>query len=105
MSPYEIYIIYMEWGSGGKVRPVLVFIVDESTVDIYQITSQYESKSEEIKALYFEINDWAQAGLGKPSYVDTGTLITLSMDTFKGKRPVGRLTDTDKQRLFEFFND
>ena len=105
MSPYEIYIIYMAWGSGGKVRPVLAFIVDESTVDIYQITSQYESKSKEIQALYFKINDWAQAGLEKPSYVDTGTLITLSIDTFKGKTPVGRLTDTDKQRLFEFFND
>ena len=102
MSPYEIYIVYMSWGIDGKVRPVLVFIVDESTVDIYPITTQYESKSEEVKALYFKITDWMQAGLDKQSYVDTGTLVSLPIDAFKGKAPVGRLSDDDKQRLFEF---
>jgi len=104
MSPYEIYVIHMAWGSGGKIRPVLAFIVNESTIDIYQITSQYESKSEEIKALYFKISDWTQAGLSKESYVDTGTLITLPIDAFEGKTPVGRLTDADKQRLLEFLS-
>ena len=102
MSPYEIYIIHMAWGNSGKVRPVLTFIVDENTVDIYQVTSQYESKSEEIRALYFKISDWALAGLDKQSYVDTGTLITLPTNAFKAKAPVGRLTDADKQRLLEF---
>ena len=102
MSPYEIYIIHMAWGSGGKTRPVLAFIADENAADIYQITTQYEGKSEEIKALYFKIIDWVQAGLDKQSYVDTGTLITLPMNAFKGKTPIGRLTDADKQRLLEF---
>lgn len=50
----------------------------------------------------FDINDWAQTGLDMQSYVDTGTLITLSMATFKGKTPIGRLTETDKKRLLEF---
>ena len=102
MSPYEIYIINMAWGSGGKTRPVLAFIIDKNTADIYQITTQYESKSEEIKALYFKIIDWAQAGLDKQSYVDTGTLITLPTNAFKGKSPIGSLTDADKHRLLEF---
>jgi len=102
MSPYEIYIIHMVWGSGGKIRPVLAFIVGEITVDIYPITTQYENKSGKIKALYFKINDWMHAGLDRVSYVDTGTLITLPIDSLKGKTPVGRLTDADKQRLFEF---
>jgi len=104
MSLYEIYIIHLSWGSGGKVRPVLAFIVDEETVDIYQITTKYEGKNAEIKALYFKIIDWAQAGLDRESYVDTGTLITLPMDAFNGKTPVGRLTNADRQRLFEFLN-
>jgi hypothetical protein len=103
MLPHEIYIIRMAWGSDGKTRPVLVFVADENTIDIYKITTQYKSKSEEIKALYFKIIDWAQAGLVQQSYIDTGTLITLPMDAFKGKTPIGRLTDTDKQRLLEFF--
>ena len=71
-------------------------------LSIYQITTQYESKSEEIKALYSEIIDWALAGLDKQSYVDTGTLITLPIKAFEGKTPTGRLTDADKQRLFDF---
>ena len=104
MSPYEIYIVHLSWGSGGKARPVLAFIIDENTVDIYQITTQYEGKSEEVKALYFKIIDWAQAGLDKQSYVDTSTLITLPINAFKGKMLIGRLTDADKQRLFDFFS-
>jgi len=92
-------------GSGGKTRPVLAFCIDENTVDIYKITTQYESKSEDIKALYFKIIDWKQAGLDKQSYVDTGTLITLPTNAFKGRAPIGRISDADKRRLFEFFNN
>jgi len=102
MKPFDIFITYMSWDGGGKDRPVLVFVVDGSSVDIYQITTQYENKSKEIQDMYFKINDWKQAGLDKQSYVDTGILITLSFDTFKGKKPIGKLTENDKQRLLEF---
>ena len=105
MKPFDIFITYMSWGDGGKDRPVLAFIVDENSVDIYQITTRYESKSKEIQALYFKINDWAQAGLDKQSYVDTGTLITLSAETFKNKAPIGELTENDKRRLFAFLDN
>ena len=105
MSPYDLYIIHMAWGSDGKTRPVLVFIVDDNTVRVYQVTTQYENKSEEIKALYFKIVDWAQAGLDKQSYVDIGTLITLPINAFKGKTPTGRLSDADKLRLLEFLSN
>lgn len=57
MRPNEIYIIHLSWGSDGKVRPVLAFRVSDTTVDIYQITTQYEKKSKEIKVQYFAIND------------------------------------------------
>jgi hypothetical protein len=102
MKPFEIYIIHMEWGSGGKTRPVLAFIVKRNCVDIYRITTQYENKSGKIKDMYFKINDWKQTGLKKQSYVDTGTLITLSLETFKDRKPLGKLTENDKQRLLEF---
>ena len=105
MKPFDIFITYMSWGSGGKNRPVLAFIVDENSVDIYRITTRHESKSKEIQALYFKINDWAQAGLDKQSYVDTGTLITLSTAAFKNKSPIGELTGNDKRRLLEFLDN
>ena len=105
MKPFDIFITYMSWGSGGKDRPVLAFILGDSTVDILLITTQYESKSKEIQALYFKIDDWMQTGLEKQSYVDTGTLITLSSDMLKEKAQIGRLTENDKRRLLEFLDN
>jgi len=102
MKPFDIFVTYMEWDGGGKTRPVLAFILGDYTVDVYQITSKYEGKSDAVRAQYFKINDWAQAGLVTQSYIDTGTLITLSMATFKDKAPIGELSAEDKQRLLEF---
>lgn len=104
MTPSDIFIAYMSWDGGGKDRPVLVFVVNADTVNVYQITTKYEDKSENIRSQYFKINDWAQAGLNQQSYVDTGTLIELSMTAFKSKTPIGELTENDKLRLLEFFN-
>ena len=39
------------------------------------------------------------------SYIDTGTLITLAMETFKNKSPIGKLTENDKQRFLKFLNN
>ena len=89
-------------GNNGKSRPVLAFIIDSNTVDVYQITTQYANKSEIVRAQYFKIDDWVQSGLDRQSYVDTGTLITLSLSTFKNKKPIGILTESDKQKLLEF---
>ena len=102
MKPLDIFIAYISWGEGGKNRPVLVFVMDSDTVDVYRITTKYNDKSEAIKAQYFKINDWAQAGLNTPSYVDTGTLITLTIAIFKNKAPLGALSTEDKLRLLEF---
>ena len=102
MKPFDIFIAYMSWDGGGKDRPVLAFIVGDDTVDVYQITTKYEDKSENIQAQYFKFNYWVQAGLDKPSYIDTGTLIDLSTSAFNGKKPIGKLTEGDKLRLLEF---
>jgi hypothetical protein len=105
MKPFDIFIAYISWGESGKNRPVLAFILSEDTVDVYKITTKYDSKSETIRANYFKINDWTQAGLGAQSYVDLGTLITLEMATFEGKTPIGNLTESDKQRFLDFLDN
>jgi hypothetical protein len=104
MKQFDLFIAFISWNEGGKDRPVLAFIIDKNNVDVYQITTQYESKSKEVQALYFKISDWKKSGLTKQSYVDTGTLITLSIDTFKGKTPIGELSENDKQRFLEFLS-
>ena len=102
MKPFDIFIAHISWGSDGKNRPVLAFILGDNTADVFKITTKFEDKSEAVRAQYFKINDWVQAGLDKQSYVDTGTLISLSTAALRNKTPIGKLTEHDKLRFLEF---
>ncbi|MDR2921817.1 MAG: hypothetical protein LBU85_00565 [Treponema sp.] len=102
MKPFELFITYISWGSGGKTRPVLVLLLNEDTISVYPVTTQYENKSEAVKARYFKINDWQQTGLDRQSYIDTGILLNLPISVIKNKKPIGKLTITDKKRLLDF---
>jgi len=102
VQPFDLFITHLSWGEGGKYRPVLVYVIDKDEVGIYQITTQYGSKSEHIRAKFFEIKDWAEAGLDRLSYVDTGTLIDIPLVQLDDKTVIGKLTDADKQRFLEF---
>ena len=83
---------------------MLSFVLGDDSVDVYQITTKYESKSDAVRAQCFKITDWAQAGLDAQSYVDTGTLISQSKAVFNNKTPIGELTENDKLRFLEFLN-
>ncbi|GHU89718.1 MazF family toxin-antitoxin system [Clostridia bacterium] len=102
MNPFELYIAYVAWEAGGKRRPVLIFSNTEDGVRAFGITSQYESKSAAIRAKYFKINDWQQAGLDKQSYVDTIRLIKLQQDVVDNATAIGQLTKADRKLLVEF---
>jgi len=111
MEPFELFIAYISWassvstGNEGKNRPVLVLMLSENTISVYPITTQYENKSEAIKARYFKINDWQQTGLDRQSYIDTGILLSLPISVIKNKKPIGRLTIEDKKRLLAFLQN
>ena len=102
MRPFDIFISYISWEAGGKLRPVLVYEMNASFVRIYPITTQFNNKSEAIKKKYFKVNYWVQAGLDKQSYVDTGTKLKLPLSMLDNITPIGRLTEADKRRLIEF---
>jgi len=104
MRPFEIFITYISWGSGGKNRPVLVLMSNGNSVSVYPITTQYENKNKTIRARYFKMDDWIQAGLAKQSYIDTGTLIKVPLAAISNRNPIGRLTVADKQRLLVFIS-
>ena len=104
MRPFEIFITCISWGSGSKKRPVLVLLINDNSILVYPITTQYENKSKTIQAQYFKINEWAQAGLARQSYIDTGTLIKLPLSVIRSKKPIGQLTLADKQKLLEFLS-
>ena len=104
MNIFDIFIAYVSWGDGGKRRPVLILSGDTENVTVFNITTHYESKSEAIRAKYFIINDWQQAGLDRQSYVDTNGTITLPSSSIDSKNPIGKLSAVDEMRLIEFIN-
>ena len=104
MKPFDIFIAYIAWETAGKYRPVLVYTLYGSTISIFRITSQYEGKSESIRAKYLKINDLSQAGLNKQSYIDTGSIIDIDFTNSVIKKTIGRLSEEDKQRLLELLN-
>jgi len=102
MNKFDIFITSISWENGRKSRPVLVLFFNQTSISIFPITTQYDNKSETIRAKYFKINDWIQSGLDKQSYIDTGTLIKLPLSIIENKKPIGHLTMADKQKLLEF---
>ena len=102
MKLFELFIATISWGSGSKNRPVLVLQITGNTVSVLPITTQFENKSKAVQAQYFKINEWLQAGLDKQSYVDTGTVLDIPLSVFNKKKPIGKLTSTDMQRLLKF---
>ena len=104
MDIFDIYITYVSWGDSGKKRPVLVIELKETIVSVFNITTQYENKTELIRANYFKINDWSQAGLFKQSYIDTNMIRDISISAFDNKTEIGRLSENDVARFIEFLS-
>ena len=102
MKIFDIYIAYVSWGNGGKRRPVLILEENPDSVTAFNITTRYADKSETIRAKYFTINDWKQAGLDRQSYIDTNDIVTLPSTAVDN--PIGRLTPSDEIRLIGFIN-
>jgi hypothetical protein len=103
MNIFDVFIAYVSWGSGGKRRPVLILEANSDNVTAFNITTKYDSKGEEIRAKFFVVNDWQQAGLDKKSYIDTNNTITLPL-TAVDREKIGRLSAADEVRLIEFMN-
>ena len=104
MKQFDIFITYISWEGNGKTRPVLIIDQQDAVVSVFNITTQYEGKSEAIRAGYFTINDWKEAGLDRQSYVDTNTVRDIPAAVFKDKKEIGRLSAADETRLIEFIS-
>jgi len=76
MNVFDIFIAYVAWEDSGKLRPVLVIEQQDAILSVFNITTQYEGKSEAIRDLPKAVRD--------------------------GKTPIGKLTDADKQRFLDF---
>ncbi|MEJ5034914.1 hypothetical protein WH243_14665 [Acinetobacter sp. MYb177] len=102
---YKIYVAYDKNSNDGKERYVVQLgkTQIEIGVSMSSITSQYDEKSEYIKAQYYEIKDWQQAGLKKKSYVDIRSKTTYTfVQVLQLGNCVGALTAKDMIGFFDF---
>lgn len=93
----SLYVGYVE-GHGGKPRPVLVVNSNKKKLEIYRITTKYQTKSKYIKEQYYKIKEWEKAGLYKPSWVDVGELKRINPDGLDVKK-IGTMTAGDRRGL------
>jgi hypothetical protein len=104
MEMYDIYIAFVSWGSEGKRRPILILDENAGNVKAFNITTQYDGKSEAIRAKYFTIADWKQAGLDRPSFIDTNKAVLIPLPAIDSNNPIGKLSEGDELRLIEFMS-
>lgn len=106
LEVYSVIISRVQYsdGTGSKVRPAVVIKFNDETIQIYRVTSKFESKSEAIRSHYLEIIDWYRAGLNRPSYIDTVQAYELNVNQV-AIRLVGRLSNRDRERLIDALRD
>ena len=104
IRPMQLYIanIPFDEQKGEKIRPALVIDITLDEVLVFKITSKYMDKSITLPRLYYPINQWRQAGLKTPSYVDTHQIYALPRSKVFARKPIGALADIDILELDSF---
>lgn len=103
MKVNDVAITYVRFfdQEGGKKRPVLIVWDNGQEVRFYRLTSQFQSKSKKIQNNYFEIKQWREVGLNKPTWIDTTKTVT-TLKTIANFKVIGKLTVADSYRLSSF---
>jgi mRNA interferase MazF len=88
----EIYLAYLEFSDKpgvGKVRPVLILENEEKqlVVTVAKVTSV---SSGEVNSR-FELKNWQDYGLLKPSFVRYDQRFRVSIDKILNDKPLGKL--------------
>ncbi|GAB2319499.1 type II toxin-antitoxin system PemK/MazF family toxin [Alkalibacterium sp. s-m-22] len=107
MNNYDIVTVYVAFskGDGGKRRPILVLDFDREGIEFYSLTSKFAKKSKRIQKQYYKIEDWKEAGLVIPSWIDIGKRIWLPLNEVDKISKVGQLTLRDKEKLADFLEN
>lgn len=88
----------------GKVRSVLLLQMTKSGMKVFRITSKYSTKSAKIQKRYYEIQDWKEAGLDRPSWIDIGEAACFNLENLHPKR-IGALSEKDINSLAAFIEN
>ncbi|MDR2834521.1 MAG: type II toxin-antitoxin system PemK/MazF family toxin [Streptococcaceae bacterium] len=108
---YDIYLVFVPFfkTEDGKERPAVVFDINGETYAT-ELLPVYSQKENHIKnasyydSFMYEILDWQEAGLKKPSYINVSNILEVDFKTmFKAPR-IGELSDRDVEGLLEKYN-
>lgn len=106
VSPTEIYIARVPFDEvlGSKIRPALVIENNDHYATVFKITSKFQHKSAYIQNVYYRIQEWQEAGLTRPSFVDIHKTYDLTLESLLSHAPIGKLTLLDRRGLLLFIN-
>ena len=91
-QPGDIWLAYLHFldkPNIGKVRPILVLIVDERCIAlVLKITSNVELD----ESIAFPIENWEKCGLRKPSVVRLDQLFEITHEDLLGEERLGSIS-------------
>jgi hypothetical protein len=107
----DILIAYVgyEESDGEKKRPVLFLEMDGDLFIVFEIRSSYGDDNHQNPSwvqseYYYKIQDWREAGLRKPSWINTKLEVELTRYDFNNMRldVIGQLSLRDAEGLEQF---
>ena len=99
---WDIWIARVEFeeGTGSKIRPVLIIDGTRCYVLSLKITSNDPRTQFPVE---YQIIEWKEAGLMKPSTIRISKKLNLPADSFLKK--IGRLTELDRFNVLRIYLD
>lgn len=104
VAPWQIWLAYVRFADHpevGKVRPVVV--IDSETVAV--IAAKITSAQPLAQYQYYELLDWEEEGLLRPSRIQLAPLFFLNISDFLNNEPLGVLSKRDREALSIVLND
>lgn len=98
IAPWQIWLAYVRFADHpevGKVRPIVV--IDSDTIAV--IAAKVTSAAPLDHYQYYELMDWKEEGLLKPSRIQLAPLLTLRYEDLLNGEPLGYLSKRDEAAL------
>lgn len=98
LTPWQVWLAYVRFADHpdvGKVRPIV--IIDGETAAI--VAAKITSASPLPHYRYYELMDWKEEGLLKPSRVQLAPLLALRREDLLNDEPLGYLSERDRAAI------
>ncbi len=104
LCPWQVWLAYVRFDDHpetGKVRPVV--IIDDEAAAV--IAAKITSAQPHLQYQYYELIDWEEEGLLKPSRIQLAPLLSLNIDDLLNDEPLGYLSNRDRRAFSALLDD